>query len=133
MEDRKTESVSKFPILGDIPILGNAFRRTQKSKVKTELLIFLTPHVAAAPNVLKGMSQEEIDGTRLVPYSDPTVYQEHMEGLKRGKNSSSTQPTSKPSGLIEVGPLPARETRETTISPEPTIIVPIPAVPEEGQ
>jgi type II secretory pathway component GspD/PulD (secretin) len=135
MEDRKTESVSKFPILGDIPVLGHAFRRTQKSKVKTELLIFLTPHVAASPSVLKGMSQEEIDGTRLVPYSDPKVYQEHMEGLQRGGKTSSTQPTSKPTGLIDIGPLPSRETGDKTITPDSPVLVPVPVPvdPNEGR
>ena len=127
MEDRKTETVSKLPLLGDIPIIGNAFKRTQKSKAKTELLIFLTPHVAANPDALKGMSQEEVDGTKLVPYSDPTVFQEHMEGLKRGGKTSSTQPTTKPSGMFEVGPLPSREMRDTTITPDSgPILVPVP-------
>lgn len=45
MEDNYTENVRKVPILGDIPLLGLLFRRTIKSKVKTELLIFLTPYV----------------------------------------------------------------------------------------
>ncbi len=45
METQKTESVQKFPILGDIPFLGAAFRRTIKADQKRELLIFLTPYI----------------------------------------------------------------------------------------
>jgi type IV pilus assembly protein PilQ len=39
------ESVSKTPILGDIPYLGALFKRTLKQDEKTELLIFITPRL----------------------------------------------------------------------------------------
>ncbi len=37
--------VTKVPFLGDIPILGYAFKQTAKDIEKTELLIFLTPRI----------------------------------------------------------------------------------------
>ena len=37
--------VTKTPILGDLPYIGNAFKRTEDSRSKTELLIFITPSV----------------------------------------------------------------------------------------
>ena len=40
---------SKVPILGDIPILGEAFKNTSKKKNRTELLIILTPRVLYKP------------------------------------------------------------------------------------
>ncbi len=45
MQERIVESVSKTPILGDIPLLGNLFRQQQRRKVKTNLLLFLTPYI----------------------------------------------------------------------------------------
>jgi general secretion pathway protein D len=45
MQDRVVESVSKTPILGDIPLLGNLFRQQTRRKVKTNLLLFLTPYI----------------------------------------------------------------------------------------
>ena len=45
MQDRLVESVSKTPILGDIPLLGNLFRQQTRKKVKTNLLLFLTPYI----------------------------------------------------------------------------------------
>ena len=42
-EDAK--SVSKIPVLGDLPILGALFRNHRKSKSESELVIFLTAHV----------------------------------------------------------------------------------------
>lgn len=45
MQDRLVESVSKTPILGDIPLVGNLFRQQTRRKVKTNLLLFLTPYI----------------------------------------------------------------------------------------
>jgi type IV pilus assembly protein PilQ len=36
-------SVQKTPILGDLPVIGNLFKRTLTSEEKSELLIFITP------------------------------------------------------------------------------------------
>lgn len=37
------KSVSKIPILGDIPVLGHFFRNTSKKKTQREIIILLTP------------------------------------------------------------------------------------------
>jgi general secretion pathway protein D len=45
MSDKIINSVTKIPILGDIPILGFFFRNSTKHIVKTNLIIALTPYV----------------------------------------------------------------------------------------
>jgi general secretion pathway protein D len=45
MQDRTIEGVNKVPILGDIPVLGHLFREQSRRKVKTNLLLFLTPYI----------------------------------------------------------------------------------------
>jgi general secretion pathway protein D len=45
MQERTIESVGKVPILGDIPLLGYLFRETSRHKIKTNLLLFLTPYI----------------------------------------------------------------------------------------
>jgi general secretion pathway protein D len=45
MSDKIINSVTKIPILGDIPILGFFFRTSSKHIVKTNLIIALTPYV----------------------------------------------------------------------------------------
>ncbi|HEQ60765.1 MAG TPA: hypothetical protein ENN74_04060 [Firmicutes bacterium] len=67
MQDNRTEAVSKIPLLGDIPLLGMAFRRTQKSDSKTELLIFLTPYVVEGSEQLEVLSRAEEERTDLAP------------------------------------------------------------------
>ena len=88
MEDRKTQTINKVPLLGDIPLLGAAFRRTQVTKAKTELLIFLTPHVASDPDLLGPMGDEELEGTQLVPKAvQPGMFEKHMNDMQRGRTA----------------------------------------------
>lgn len=91
MQDQKTASVSKIPLLGDIPLLGKLlFSYTSTDKTKTELLIFLTPHVAMEPDRLKSMSNDEMHGLRLTPNAvEPGVFQEHLRGMQRGSGPAS--------------------------------------------
>jgi len=44
-EFRDRSDVTKVPWLGDLPILGNLFKKKGRSKEKAELLIFVTPKV----------------------------------------------------------------------------------------
>ena len=41
------EKVSKVPILGDLPVMGQFFRSSSTSRTKTETLIFITPRILA--------------------------------------------------------------------------------------
>jgi len=64
---QKNNTDTKVPLLGDIPILGYAFKRNVKEDVKTELLIFLTPHVVARPEDLESLSESERAKLNLAP------------------------------------------------------------------
>ena len=59
MQDTKTKTTTKIPLLGDIPILGALFRENSKDNSKTELLIFITPTVAATDMDLERISNEK--------------------------------------------------------------------------
>ncbi|PJK15230.1 type IV pilus secretin PilQ [Lysobacteraceae bacterium NML07-0707] len=39
------DSISKVPLLGDIPVLGNLFKNKSRNNEKAELLIFMTPKI----------------------------------------------------------------------------------------
>lgn len=45
IKDKKEKTINKIPLLGDIPLLGIFFKKTQETITKTELVIFLTPHL----------------------------------------------------------------------------------------
>jgi pilus assembly protein CpaC len=45
LDESVRESISRFPLLGDIPILGALFRSVSFQKSETELVIIVTPHL----------------------------------------------------------------------------------------
>ena len=57
--------VTKIPWLGDIPYIGAAFKRTKKTRVRSELLIILTPHVIKDPGDAEKFSRENIDSSNI--------------------------------------------------------------------
>lgn len=60
MQDRELEQVSKVPVLGDIPLIGQLFRRTAKTKTKVNLLVFLTPHIIYDTNDFKRLVERKM-------------------------------------------------------------------------
>lgn len=44
-EFKDQESIAKVPFLGDLPVIGNLFKRKSRSNDKVELLIFMTPKI----------------------------------------------------------------------------------------
>lgn len=49
------------PFLGDVPVLGALFRREDKRRVKTNLLVFLTPHVIGSDRQMADNSVRQRD------------------------------------------------------------------------
>ncbi|HIA13647.1 MAG TPA: type II secretion system protein GspD [Nitrospirales bacterium] len=45
IDETVLDTIVKVPILGDIPYLGNLFRRTTTNKSRIELILLITPHV----------------------------------------------------------------------------------------
>lgn len=58
VKDSLTETVRKIPLLGDIPVLGWLFKRTERTKSQTELLVFLTPQVVGTPAEMADLSRQ---------------------------------------------------------------------------
>jgi pilus assembly protein CpaC len=48
VNDNMREFIEKFPVLGDLPIIGALFRSQEYRSGKSELVIFVTPHLARA-------------------------------------------------------------------------------------
>ncbi len=61
MEESDSESITKVPILGDIPLLGWLFKSKSVDKTKTNLLIFITPKIIRNSEQSKSLVKEELD------------------------------------------------------------------------
>jgi general secretion pathway protein D len=69
ISNTKSVSATKIPLLGDIPLLGNLFKANSKAAAKEELLIFVTPHIVAAPSQLAMLSGSETRQSDLITNS----------------------------------------------------------------
>ena len=45
IKSKKLTTIEKVPVLGNIPVIGNLFKKTGHQIEKTNLLVFITPHV----------------------------------------------------------------------------------------
>lgn len=59
MQEREEDIITKMPLLGDIPLLGWAFKTKTHTKQKTNLLVFLTPHVVKESDRLSEITKEK--------------------------------------------------------------------------
>ncbi|MGA3304781.1 MAG: type II and III secretion system protein family protein [Stellaceae bacterium] len=86
MQNNTTQNISKYPWLGDIPILGALFRSTAFQRDETELVIIVTPYI------VQPVSSEQLamptDGM-----TTPTDFDMFMRDQMLGSDSK-TQPAS---------------------------------------
>jgi general secretion pathway protein D len=68
IKDNVTSTVSKVPLLGDIPLFGWLFKSTSRTTEKTNLMIFLTPYIIKndtdAGEVTKKKSESQVEFRR---------------------------------------------------------------------
>ncbi|WP_141705957.1 type II secretion system secretin GspD [Vibrio rumoiensis] len=64
IDDRAQESVSKIPLLGDIPYLGALFSYTNTTKEKKNLMVFIKPTIIRDGMALDGLSRRKYNYIR---------------------------------------------------------------------
>jgi general secretion pathway protein D len=89
----KSKMDTKIPLLGDIPLLGNLFKRQQKSDTQTELLIFLTPHVVQAPTELAALSAKERERSGASKGLSEEELNKFLDELPKKKAAPDSAPT----------------------------------------
>ena len=88
------EEERKVPLLGDIPIVGMLFKYTTRERRRTELILFITPHIIRNPqemlrmtNVMRGHSDAKPrdDGdTDVLELQRDLVYPTYREPMVEG-------------------------------------------------
>jgi pilus assembly protein CpaC len=92
LSDSHRNVINKFPLLGDLPILGPLFRSSNFQKRETELVVLVTPRL------VKPMAQ----GTPRLPtdaYVEPDDLEFYLLGCLEGREKKKPQPPAQ-------GPLP---------------------------
>lgn len=62
MDDASKQEVSKVPLLGDIPLLGQLFRYTSNEKSKRNLMVFIRPTIIRDDEVYRSLSRDKYTG-----------------------------------------------------------------------
>ncbi|AWH88374.1 type II secretion system secretin GspD [Limnobaculum parvum] len=110
VEDFTTQTVSKVPLLGDIPLIGQLFRSTSNTKAKRNLMVFIRPTVIRndadynySSKVKYNKSREdqqyriEENKIGIVPPIDPKVLPEYPDNLSPGTlGGTGTDNTTQP-------------------------------------
>lgn len=88
------ESISKVPLLGDIPYLGNIFKSTTTSKRKRNLMVFIRPTIIRDGITMNKISHKkynfiraeqlkrEEEGVALMPFTDTPTLPEWNDELQ---------------------------------------------------
>lgn len=59
MRDDNTRGVQRVPCLGSIPLISEPFKFTENSRTKTNLMVFLKPHIIRSRQDLQGITEEK--------------------------------------------------------------------------
>jgi pilus assembly protein CpaC len=82
LDRRILKDITKFPVLGDIPILGTLFRSTRFRNSESELVFVITPRVVGA---MKPGEKPRLPS--IEKYDDPDIRQVPVPGAERSKTS----------------------------------------------
>ena len=64
LDDNERRTIQKIPFLGDIPIIGELFKSRGKSRIKTNLMVFIRPTILRDPNDARNFSGRRYDYVR---------------------------------------------------------------------
>jgi len=104
MQDNIRETISKYPVLGDLPILGALFRSTSFQKNETELVIIVTAHLVKP---LDMKTQTLPTDAYLEPNDFELMLMGYMEGRKRRPSPGSEHSASSETSAV-TPPAPVR-------------------------
>ena len=82
IDDSFSEIDYKTPCLGSVPIIGKAFSATGKSNEKTNLYVFLTPHVIQNPEEAKEVYRKKRNEIEQIREGNIKLYDENAKSGK---------------------------------------------------
>ncbi|GGH62546.1 type II secretion system protein GspD [Comamonas phosphati] len=88
IEDRYSQAEDRVPLLGDIPVVGNLFRNTNRQRKKTNLMVFLRPVVMRDAAASTQVSQDRYEAIR----AEQQTVQPEANWLLRSVSGAPTLP-----------------------------------------
>lgn len=84
ISEAERTTIAKFPLLGDIPVIGRLFSSTDSSKVKTDILMSITPHIVRKVDVPDDAAQGFLSGRDEYPSDRPLLEGFGVDTVKTG-------------------------------------------------
>ena len=113
IQENDTRTTTKVPILGDIPLLGRAFRNDQVHTSRNELIIVVTPHIVKpGTNAMPGPALHAMPSAAPLPTLPPNTQLPPPNGqLPRARETMrpamQAAPVPAPSAASSPAPAPA--------------------------
>jgi pilus assembly protein CpaC len=78
LDNRETETLEKVPFIGDVPILGKLFQSMERTRSNTELMVIVTPQLAAPmpagqPTPALNYPKKFLPPNSKIPMSNPVL------------------------------------------------------------
>ncbi len=118
LDNSESRSLSKVPVIGDIPIIGNLFKSKQYQKNETELMFIVTAQLVKPMNRDDIPQMRGIDGIR----STPLGVEPKGEGIQ-GQSGFSTGTNGATNHAPDVKPeAPSKATKPAVSAPAPAAL-----------
>ncbi|MCY1499807.1 Type II secretion system protein D [compost metagenome] len=99
IQDDVTQTDSKIPLLGDIPVLGRLFRSTKDTHIKRNLMVFLRPSIVRDGAGLAALSGKKYSDIRVLGGQDdkrPSILPANPMQLFDGRGAPAVDLRSQP-------------------------------------
>ena len=141
LDNNETRSLSKIPVLGDIPILGNLFKSSSFQKQESELMFIITAELVKPLNSDELPQMKGVDGIKggsplgIEPAGDGIS---GRSGFSTSGDAAATLPEVTPAApatgapantTVPANAAPSTDTKPKTAAPQP---VATPGTPTKG-
>jgi type IV pilus assembly protein PilQ len=87
IDKNKESTVRKVPFLGDLPLVGNAFKNTNGDETERELIVFITPHIYRGNEMFDDKNTYERDAAvkRMLDVFAEDQYDREMDSVQESE------------------------------------------------
>ncbi len=125
IRDDKSVTKNKIPLLGDLPLVGELFNGTDKSKIKREILLSITPHIVknvSVPNgeflsIWSGGEEDLKDGRAFGSFAADYAREQDLLADPAGQDQGNGGHRSAPAQVERNNPPPAAEKLKHSSAP----------------
>lgn len=122
LEDSYSQSLDKVPVMGDLPVLGNLFRSENRSRNKTNLMVFLRPIVVRDNATSDALMIDRYEAIRALQQATQPTPSTVMNSVSGAPVLPALPERSAPAAPAPVQPVPQPMQQLTPVAPPPAAV-----------